>query len=234
MTLKAGIITSQTLFSHEKRMVTSVYRLMSLLAREIEASWSPEPLTTIAPLLVSWRYRMADLIFRFAEQASLAGVNHIYQAASRKNTAVELVMMGIRYRLRMYSNQQATILEAHLRERISRELTSGKTVAEARKSIRQVLTNRVAIDRITRSIIHSAVERGLWDAANSLGVRTKKEWISREDIKVRPAHAIAHGQVREISEPFEVGGESMMYPGDPSASRRNTANCRCTVNYSFG
>lgn len=234
MTFSAGIIASQALISHEKRMVNSVSRLMSALAREIDASWSPEPLAMIASALASWRSSMADLIFRFAEQAALLGVNHIYQAIGRKNTTIELVMMGVRYRLRVYSNQQASILEAHLRDRISRELASGKTVAQARKSARQILNNRVAIDRITRGIIHSATEQGLWNAANSLGVRVRKQWVSREDANVRPAHAAANGQVREIEEPFQVGGEPMMYPGDPSASRRNTANCRCTVNYSFG
>jgi uncharacterized protein with gpF-like domain len=42
-------------------------------------------------------------------------------------------------------------------------------------------------------------------------------------------HLAADGQVQDIDEPFDVGGEQLMYPGDPAGSPGNTINCRCTV-----
>ena len=234
MSTQAGIIASQTLLRYEKRMTISVIRAMSALAREINAGWSPEPLPMIVAALSRWRLTIQDLIFRFSEEAARAGVMHLLQAKGRKSNGLELVMMGIQYRLRNYSQQQATILENYLRARITRELTAGMSVSEARRVIRSVLNNRVAVDRIVRTTIHTSSERGMWEAANSLGVRVTKEWVSREDASVRPAHAAAHGQIREIDQAFTVGGEPMMFPGDPSASSRNRVNCRCTTNYRFG
>jgi hypothetical protein len=37
----------------------------------------------------------------------------------------------------------------------------------------------------------------------------------------------ADGQVRKANEPFDVGGEELMYPRDPSGSPENTINCHC-------
>lgn len=56
-----------------------------------------------------------------------------------------------------------------------------------------------------------------------------KEWITRGDDLVRPAHRDADGQVRASGEPFEVGGEELRFPRDESlgATIGNTANCRC-------
>ena len=60
-----------------------------------------------------------------------------------------------------------------------------------------------------------------------------KVWNTVIDESTRPEHADADGQEVEISEPFEVGGESLMYPGDDSGSPENTINCRCMVSYDF-
>ena len=59
------------------------------------------------------------------------------------------------------------------------------------------------------------------------GWALKKEWIASLDARVRPSHAAANGQVREVDEAFSVGGESLMYPRDPSGSAQETINCRC-------
>jgi len=61
----------------------------------------------------------------------------------------------------------------------------------------------------------------------------KKQWRTVGDELVRPAHNEANGQVRLVDEPFEVGGEYLMYPGDVSlgASMKNIANCRCAAVY---
>jgi hypothetical protein len=55
-----------------------------------------------------------------------------------------------------------------------------------------------------------------------------KEWVSRGDNKVRPAHISADGQVVAVNEPFTVMGERLMYPGDPAGSAANIVNCRCS------
>lgn len=62
----------------------------------------------------------------------------------------------------------------------------------------------------------------------SLGHPTKK-WVAHHDKITRPTHANVDGAEVGVSEPFIVGGFSMMYPGDPSAPLDETANCRCVL-----
>ena len=69
---------------------------------------------------------------------------------------------------------------------------------------------------------------------NSEWVQVKK-WISVQDARTRrPPHSIydhldMNGQTVEEDAAFFVGGESIMFPGDPKAKAGNTINCRCKV-----
>lgn len=62
---------------------------------------------------------------------------------------------------------------------------------------------------------------------------THKSWLSNHGPHVRPAHAAAEIQYGTaaaaipITEPFAVGGEALMYPGDPAGSAGNVINCHC-------
>jgi len=58
-----------------------------------------------------------------------------------------------------------------------------------------------------------------------------KTWLATPDERTRMDHRHAHGQTVPISQPFTVGGEQLLYPGDPSASDGNVINCRCTLIY---
>ena len=55
------------------------------------------------------------------------------------------------------------------------------------------------------------------------------EWIATNDSRTRDAHIAAHGQRVDVGTAFIVGGEALMYPGDPSGSPENTIQCRCTT-----
>jgi HK97 family phage portal protein len=54
-----------------------------------------------------------------------------------------------------------------------------------------------------------------------------KEWVATRDPRTREAHSEADGQTVSIRDAFDVGGETVEYPGDGSAE--NSINCRCTV-----
>ncbi len=56
-----------------------------------------------------------------------------------------------------------------------------------------------------------------------------QEWISTRDARTREEHATVDGQVVTGSDPFTVGGEQLLYPGDPAGSPENVVNCRCTL-----
>ena len=60
-----------------------------------------------------------------------------------------------------------------------------------------------------------------------------KEWVTQGDEVVRPAHVQADSQQRPIEQPYLVGGENLMYPGDPAGSPGNIINCRCDSQITF-
>jgi len=56
-----------------------------------------------------------------------------------------------------------------------------------------------------------------------------KMWLSQRDDEVRHSHWEADGQASALDTPFEVGGERLMYPGDPNGSFGMIHLCRCTM-----
>jgi uncharacterized protein with gpF-like domain len=56
-----------------------------------------------------------------------------------------------------------------------------------------------------------------------------KSWLTSHLPNVRIDHAIAEleNQRVPIDEPFNVGGEDLMYPGDENGSPENVINCHC-------
>lgn len=80
---------------------------------------------------------------------------------------------------------------------------------------------------VARTEMGSIVNGGSHLANLSAGI--SEEWITSLDGKERAAHRIAHGQIREAREPFDVGGEKLDYPLDPKGRADNVINCRCAV-----
>jgi len=64
-------------------------------------------------------------------------------------------------------------------------------------------------------------------------MRLVKQWVSTLDEVTRVAHVFADGQIQELGDPFIVGGERLLIPGDSSlgASAGNIIECRCDAIY---
>lgn len=67
-------------------------------------------------------------------------------------------------------------------------------------------------------------------AGVSLLVTSEKQWNTILDNRTRPQHASADNQVVGFMQPYSVGGQRLMRPGDTSlgASAWNVVNCRCS------
>lgn len=91
---------------------------------------------------------------------------------------------------------------------------------------------------ITVTETHRAWQAGVLAAARfyqpSTGRGWTKTWVAEEDDNTRPCHRRADGQTRRLSEPFQVCGEELMYPGDPAGNAANVINCRCDMNITEG
>lgn len=84
---------------------------------------------------------------------------------------------------------------------------------------------------ITRTEGHRIQNQATVDVqkrAKDLGADIVKQWDATLDANTRPWHADADGQIREIDEEFDVGGEKMKAPGI-GGSARNVCNCRCVL-----
>jgi len=129
----------------------------------------------------------------------------------------------------IYSTTLA-FLQAHLTAGVQ----AGESVEQLAQRVDDLYTESIIPDRsqtIAATEVHGANEYGSQEAASSSGLSLTKVWLSLHDSKVRDDHAEADGQEVGMDEAFDVGGEQLMYPGDPAGSAGNTINCRCTVIY---
>lgn len=59
--------------------------------------------------------------------------------------------------------------------------------------------------------------------------RWVKVWDADLDGHERPSHRRADGQVRSLSDSFQVGNQDLRFPGDPAGAPANVINCRCSM-----
>lgn len=131
-----------------------------------------------------------------------------------------------------------TILKNTVRAEVSRGIAEGKSWIQIAERLARGIERRShitpfhkALNRtmtIARTEGHRVQEQAVMDGAyvaRDAGADELRQWDSALDSKVRDWHREADGQIRELDEPFEVGGEKLMKPGDGSA--KNAINCRC-------
>lgn len=126
------------------------------------------------------------------------------------------------------------------RKVITSRVTSGILMGESNRQIAAHLRERITSMSIESAIraartATTAAENGgrsaSYKAAADMGVKMTREWIATHDAHTRPEHGHADGQRVGIDEPFLVGGEKLMFPGDSSLGAHgwNIYNCRCAI-----
>jgi SPP1 gp7 family putative phage head morphogenesis protein len=194
--------------------------------------------------LMDWHRReTAKILSEHYQQVALHfGTQALKQVKSRRietksATFLNLMMEWVgREALRKATMIAATDSD-DVRNAIRRGLDEGLGVAEIAKGIREstsLTTYRAST--VARTETHAAATFGsiesVRDAEQQLGIVMNKEWLATTDDRTRDAHLAADGQIVRTNEMFNVGGEMMDRPGDPSASAENVINCRCGIAYS--
>lgn len=115
-----------------------------------------------------------------------------------------------------------------LKQTLLEGLKKGESETKLAERVEKTMTlsKRQRAATIARTETFSTLNQALSKTYEENGIQYK-EWLTARDERVRPAHAEADGQIVRINEPFMVGGEYLMQPGDPSGSAKNTINCRC-------
>lgn len=123
-------------------------------------------------------------------------------------------------------------------EKKKKELIAKKNEIQAREAISKNIKINL-LDRadarseaITEDIVGSSEAFTREEEANLLQklnpeTRYVKEWVAILDTKTRQDHAMADGQVVNLDDYFNIGGESLKYPRDANGSLAQTARCRC-------
>lgn len=109
----------------------------------------------------------------------------------------------------------------------------GVGVGELARNIRPLIPQLASFraDMIARTETHGAANYGSNEAARETGLPLKREWLAAQDERTRETHAAANGQIVGMDNPFEVGNDTLMYPGDPEGTPEEVINCRCAVGY---
>jgi len=120
-----------------------------------------------------------------------------------------------------------------IRSIVDKAVSEGKTNAEIAKEILKVgsIVEKYRARMIVRTEIHSASIATIDETMQQSEIGYTKEWLSALDERTRADHAFADGQEVEKDEPFIVGDEKLMVPGDPDGSPENIINCRCNILY---
>lgn len=86
----------------------------------------------------------------------------------------------------------------------------------------------IAQTEVNRHFNGSMLAHGLLRERQGVG-GLRKRWDTRMDGKERPAHHLANNQERPLMQPFQVGGEDLMFPVAPNGRPENVINCRCEL-----
>lgn len=93
--------------------------------------------------------------------------------------------------------------------------------------------------RIARTETTTATNYATGLAAENSKYELEKTWISVQDNRTRRPpksmfdHLDMNGVKVDANKPFFVGGEEIMFPGDPNGMSGNIINCRCKVVYTI-
>ncbi|NBI82920.1 hypothetical protein D3Z48_12670 [Clostridiaceae bacterium] len=127
---------------------------------------------------------------------------------------------------------------AYGKRQITAQVTSGILQGESIRQLADRLQtnipdmNRTSAIRAARTAVTGAQNAGRMDgfrAAEEMGIRLKKRWLSTLDGRTRHAHRLLDGQTQDHDKPFRSELGDIRFPGDPSAAPANIYNCRCTL-----
>jgi uncharacterized protein with gpF-like domain len=225
----------------ERRFQRRIAAEISAASREMVRVWR---ITGEVPPDARHRERIAAVYMQMAlaavplfgrrvqDQGKHAGLR-----LERKDFAQVMTDFALRYIAQEEIRRRITAVAETTRSDIVRAVAQGFAEGLGQDAIASFVIDQLPIRSraraalIARTETHGAAGAGAHQAAKQTGLRLKKEWLAADDERTRQAHAEADGAIVDVDQPFIVGGEALMYPGDPSGSAGNVINCRCVAGY---
>ena len=154
------------------------------------------------------------------------------------NTAVRNILTGEVNpftKLSIAGEQDKRAIMRRLESELTTGILKGESIPNIAKRLKAVsegyLGDTIRIARTETTRVEGSARQAVGDEGKRRGFKMWKRWVATADDRTRDDHAAADGQEVPNDEPFEVGGEQLMYPGDVSmgCSAWNVCNCRCTI-----
>lgn len=167
-----------------------------------------------------------------AESSFLAAGNGLFEEIGRKDPwqcAPEKVLQFVKQRENLLSNVPDEIFD-EIKGTLQAGLDDGDPIKDIAAAVRgkfnEISTGRARTIAMTETAAAYGTARN--QAMQDAGI-AKKQWLTSGNDNVREAHAEANGQTVDADEAFDVGGESLRFPGDPDGSPENIINCHCVA-----
>lgn len=184
-------------------------------------------------------------------------IDKAFQIDFTKQNEGEQTDEAIRQLINRRANQQADLIlrttqseyDAALAAGVGAALVAG-TLRDRAGTARAVTSSLVArqtarADAIATTEVNAVAERSkqievrvIMDSGATVGTlplqnNMVKIWNTVLDERTRINHVLADGQIKELSDPFNVGGQFLMHPGDGSlgATADNLIHCRCSSQF---
>ena len=164
-----------------------------------------------------------------AERSLFNATRIIATARNRILTSIEQARQAMADEIgNVVPNQQALDQGKRIAAPILRRqaLTVGNTETQASAEATKTFVAEAAGGVVPRN---AAGVPGPLPAIGDDIIITRKTWGTQRDEQVRGRHVITDGQQRSASDLYDVGGQSLMFPGDTSngADLSNVIRCRC-------
>jgi hypothetical protein len=166
----------------------------------------------VDPVVLSWEQQMASYALNECAQslASIKETNFLQAQSIIRQTTASAIEQGLG------TDATARLIEKNILQEWRRYA-------------------KFSSERIARTEVIAASNRGAVMGAESTGLRLRKIWLTALDDRERTAHRdmMSGDQANGIpmNEPFIVGGEALMQPGDKAGTPGNVINCRCAVSF---
>lgn len=114
---------------------------------------------------------------------------------------------------------------------VTSSILQGKSIKHMADDLQKRITtmSRDSAIRTARTAVTGAQNAGRIDsyaAAEKMGIKLKKEWLSTLDARTRHSHAMLDGEQVAQDKKFSNG---CRFPGDPQGPPWEIYNCRCTL-----
>lgn len=220
--------------------LTGVYeRAFNRASRHAVAQFQAQTVTAAAfvpPPVDSMTSGMTDAEKQQADDAR----NRAAETVEKILASLGLVAIGAAFMQALAERGQGNFskeLTLVVRRTVEKGLAEGWSADRTAKELQAALSglSETTAEMLAQTELTTLVnERSLQAATAAFQESARpvyKTWLTMKDPRVRPAHAATEGQTVPISQPFDVGGYRMMYPGDPSAPLQLVARCRCRMSY---